>query len=93
MSLMTSFSDNNHTHWGNPRYDDLVLKAMSQPSGSKRKALYDEAQKILLEEDVAVLPIYAGVSHILVSPRLKRYSLNVMSEVYFGDVEFKKEKD
>ena len=87
MNLMTSFSDNNHTHWGNPKYDELILKAMSQPSGPKRKALYDEAQKILLEEEVAVFPVFSGVSHILVSPRLKNYSLNVMSEVYFGDVE------
>ena len=93
MNLMTSFSDNNHTHWGHPKYDELILKAMSQPTGPKRKVLYDEAQRILLEQEAAVFPIYSGVSHILVSPRLKNYPLNVMSEVFFGDVQFKSEEE
>ena len=92
MNLMTSFSDNNHTYWGNKEFDDLILRAMSQPDGPKRQVLYDRAQKILLEKETAVFPIFAGVSHLLLSPRLKRYSLNVMSEVFFGDVEFKEKE-
>ena len=87
MNLMSSFSDNNHTGWKNPKYDDLVLRALSLPNGPVRKQLYDEAQRILVERDTAVFPIFSGVSHILVSPRLKKHSLNVMSEVYFQDME------
>ena len=92
MNLMTSFSDNNHTHWSLEEYDRLILKAMSLPNGSRRQALYDKAQKILLEWEAVVFPLFAGVSHLLISPRLKKYSLNVMSEVYFGNMELKTNK-
>ena len=93
MNLMTSFSDNNHTYWGLEEYDRLILKAMSLPNGSQRQTLYDKAQKILLEREAVVFPLFAGVSHLLISPRLKKYSLNAMSEVYFGDMELETDSE
>ena len=90
MNLMTSFSDNNHTNWKNKQFDDLILKAMSTEDSPQRQALYDRAQKILLEEDVAVFPIFTGVSHILVSPRIKNYPMNVMSYLLFKKIEIAK---
>ena len=92
MDLMTSFSENNHTNWKSGEFDQLVLKAMGAPDGPQRKALYDQAQKILLEEAAAVLPIYRGKKHILVSPRIKHYPMNVMSEVLFREIQFAAEK-
>ncbi len=93
MNLITSFSDNNHTGWKNEKFDKLVLKAMVTPNGYQRKNLYDRAQKILLEEDVVVMPLFSGVSHILISPRIKKYPMNVMSEVLFKEVEFVNQKN
>ena len=87
MNLMTSFSDNNHTNWGNALFDKLVLKAMVLPDSPQRKSLYDKAQKILLEEDVAVFPIFSGVSHMLISSRIKNYPFNVMSEISFEKIQ------
>ncbi|MGI9549166.1 MAG: peptide ABC transporter substrate-binding protein [Bdellovibrionales bacterium] len=87
MSLMTSFSDNNHTHWKNKKFDQLVLQARVSPNGLKRQALYDRAQKILLEEDVVVLPLFQAVKHVLVSSRVKKYPSNRMSEVKFKEME------
>ena len=91
MNLMTSFSDNNHTYWKNKEYDKLILEARSVPDGKKRKKLYDQAQSLLLEKDVAVFPIFSGVAHKLVSSRLKNYPLNVMSETLFQRIEIKNE--
>ena len=90
MNLMASFSDNNHTNWQNKTYDELILKAMTTENGPKRQVLYDQAQKILLEEETAVFPLFASVSHILISPRIKSYPLNVMSYVLFKKIELKK---
>ena len=87
MNLMTSFSDNNHTDWKNKKYDELVLKAMAEEQASERKKLYDQAQKILLEEETAVFPIFTQVSHLLISPRIKNYPLNVMSYILFKNIE------
>ena len=91
MSLITSFSDNNHTNWKNEKFDHLVLKAMVTSNGPQRKKLYDRAQKILLEEDAVAMPLFSGVAHILVSPRIK-YPTNIMSEVLFKKVEFVNQK-
>lgn len=87
MNLMASFSDNNHTNWKNKKYDELILKAMSMEDGPERRALYDKAQKILLEDDSPVFPLFTGVSHILISPRVKNYPMNVMSYVLFKNIE------
>ena len=87
MNLMASFSENNHTGWGHREFDSLVLKAMVVSNGSRRKALYDSAQKILLEKEVPVLPLFSGRSHMLVSSRVKHYPLNVMSYVLFKTIQ------
>lgn len=87
MNLMASFSDNNHTNWKNKTFDKLVLKAMSTEDGPQRQALYNLAQKILVEESAVVLPIFTGVSHILISSRIKKYPMNVMSYVLFKEIE------
>ena len=87
MNLMTSFSDNNHTGWKNKKYDELILQAMTIEEKSQRKKLYDQAQKILLEEETAVFPIFTQVSHLLISPRIKNFPLNVMSYILFKNIE------
>ena len=89
MNLMTSFSDNNHTNWKNKQFDKLVLQAMTTENNSQRQNLYNQAQRILLEEDVVVFPIFSGVSHILISPRIKEYPKNVMSYILFKKIKIK----
>ena len=91
MNLMTSFSDNNHTGWKNKKFDELILQAMTTEEKSERKRLYDQAQKILLEEETAVFPIFTTVSHLLISPRIKKFPLNVMSYILFKNIEIVEE--
>ena len=90
MNLMAGFSDNNHTNWKNEQFDELILKAMTTADGPERKKFYDKAQKILLEEDTAVFPIFTGVSHLLISPRIQNYPKNVMSYILFKKIQIKK---
>ena len=90
MNLMASFSDNNHTNWKNEEFDKLILKAMSTEDGLQRQRLYDRAQTILLEEGTAVFPIFTSVAHILISPRIKNYPMNVMSYILFKKIKIEK---
>ena len=92
MNMMASFSDNNHTNWKNTKFDELILKAMVEEEGPQRQSLYDSAQKILLEEEVVVFPIFSEVKHLLVSPRVKNYPMNVMSYILFKEIELVNEK-
>ena len=91
MNLMTSFSENNHTGWKNKKFDKLIEQAMTTEDSSQRKKLYDQAQKLLLEEETAVFPIFTTVSHLLISPRIKNFPLNVMSYILFKNIEISEE--
>lgn len=90
MSLMLSYSDNNHTYWKNKKYDQLVLKASSVQNKKQRLKLYNQAQKLMIEKYTPVLPIYSGVSHMLISPRIAYYPFNSMTKSPFRKVRFKK---
>ena len=87
LNLMTSYSANNHTNWGNKEYDQLIEKAASELDANKRKQYYSKAQKILAELDVPVAPIYSGVSQALVSKRVKNFPNNSMNRYPFKRVE------
>lgn len=91
VELVTSYSDNNHTKWGNQKFDDLVIKAAAAASDAERSKLYSEAQKILLEEDVAMVPLYTGVGLLLVSERVENYPMNVMWRYEYKNVKLKGE--
>ena len=89
MTLMTSYSENNHTGWGNDQYDSLVEKAGVLLDEKERLKLYIEAQKILVEGEVAVIPIYSAQSHWLISDRVAVFPLNIMGKISFKEVELK----
>ena len=88
MTLMTSYSDNNHTHWNSTRYDKLVEKAAVSSLESERLNLYHQAQKILGEEEVPVIPIYSGQSHWLISNRVAVFPLNGIGKILFKQIKF-----
>ncbi|MGE0009135.1 MAG: ABC transporter substrate-binding protein [Parvibaculaceae bacterium] len=50
----------NDTHWGNERFDKLLVEARAELDEAKRKAMYGEMQKILRDEGGAIIPMYAN---------------------------------
>ncbi|MCS7214135.1 MAG: peptide ABC transporter substrate-binding protein [Candidatus Calescibacterium sp.] len=87
MDLFLSNSGNNHTGFANRQYDELIEKASEELDTEKRVQMYDQAQRILLEQEVAIIPTFWGVS-----ARLKRRNLkieyNPLEVVYLDEVEF-----
>lgn len=87
LNLLTSTSANNHTGWKNAEYDSLISKGISELNSAKRKVHYDKAQKILLEEDVAAVPLYYSIRQYLINPRIVGFKLNPLDQkVYKGVV-------
>jgi oligopeptide transport system substrate-binding protein len=85
MAVLTSYSENNRTRWKSPKYDEIVLKGAGVTDRESRRGLYSEAQKLLVEDEIPVIPLYSSVNHLLVSPRIKNYPVNVMERfVYKG---------
>jgi oligopeptide transport system substrate-binding protein len=46
-----------YTGWQSKPYEELLVKALAEPDEAKRSDLYKQAEKILLNEAVAVIPL------------------------------------
>lgn len=86
MDLMTSYSDNNYSGWGSEQFDKLVESAASLENGPEKQKLYDQAQRILLEEGAPVIPLVTGKQIFLASPRIKKYPYNTMVKRIFKEI-------
>lgn len=89
LNLMTSYSDNNRTRWKNKKYDELIELAATESNREKRRQIYSDAQKLLVEEDVPLVPLYTGVSHHLISDRVEGYPVNILANYRYNEVRIK----
>lgn len=78
-SVFLGNSGNNRTQWKNPKYDQLVVDARSTRDSSLRLKKYNEAQKILLEEDAVLIPLFYEPNMALVRQRVKGLVLNPLN--------------
>jgi oligopeptide transport system substrate-binding protein len=90
INLFVTNGGNNKTKWGNKHYDDLVEKGLSESDPNKRKDIYIEAQKLLDEDEIPIIPIYYYRDEFLISSRVKNYPLNIMYRFYAEDTEIVK---
>jgi oligopeptide transport system substrate-binding protein len=88
MNVFTTASENNYMGWKNARYDALVEKAISTADESSRRRYYLEAQKLLLEDEAVLMPLFLNGHQALVRSELRGVHLNVLDKWYFQNVEF-----
>lgn len=86
LSVFLSESGNNRTSWKSAKYDELVLKARTGKTDAERRELYQKAEKILVEDEVAVLPLYYEPNLVLVKPRVKGFRVNELNYVFLRNV-------
>jgi oligopeptide transport system substrate-binding protein len=82
--LQTGFGIN-QTRYSNPRYDALLAAARPEADVTKRRALLEEAERVLLA-DHPVLPLYFYVNKHLVKPWVRGWTDNVMNVSYSKDL-------
>jgi oligopeptide transport system substrate-binding protein len=56
--VFRSDSSQNDTRWGSPEFDKLVDEAARETDPAKRKELYTQAEKILVEDEAVMIPLY-----------------------------------
>jgi oligopeptide transport system substrate-binding protein len=71
----------NLTGYSNPRYDELLDRAVREADLASRRALLEEAERTMLA-DHPLLPIYFYVNKHLVKPRVEGWADNVMNVQY-----------
>jgi oligopeptide transport system substrate-binding protein len=71
----------NLTGYSNPQYDGLLAEAIRHPDTARRRALLEEAERLMLS-DHPLLPIYFYVNKHLVKPYVRGWADNVVNVQY-----------
>ncbi len=79
LSLFTSDSGNNRTAWKNAKFDEKVNAARYSLDPKTRERLYGETQKLMQEDQAAIVPLYYEPNMALVRPRVKGLELNPLN--------------
>ena len=58
LSLFTSNDGNNRTGWKNPEYDAFIQAAGNEPDVKKRAQDFQEAESLLVNQQVPIIPLY-----------------------------------
>jgi oligopeptide transport system substrate-binding protein len=81
LEVFLTGNPNNYTGASLPRYDALVSRVRRMLPGAERERLIVQAQKILLEEEAIVIPLYHYVQTHMASPGLKGFAVNPYGQV------------
>ena len=71
--------------WDGVGFDGLVARARRMLDQTQRVKLYQEADRMLIEEAV-VLPLVYAMTHMLVKPWIKRFPISPMQDWFLKDV-------
>ena len=65
LDMFMSDSGNNRTGWKNARYDALIREANEQTDSKKREKLFQQAETMLIRDDLPIIPLYfyVGVNY------------------------------
>jgi oligopeptide transport system substrate-binding protein len=75
LDTFLSYSNNNWTHWGDPRFDHLVEKAASTADPLESMRIYRQAEKRAMEA-MPRMPLYFYTKSTLIKPYVKGYYPN-----------------
>ncbi|MDN3015077.1 peptide ABC transporter substrate-binding protein [Paenibacillus sp. BSR1-1] len=84
MDLWVTGGGQNHMDYGNPEFDKLINSAnkeLALKPQDRWKALQD-AEKILLEDDAAIAPLYQRSSNLLVNQKVKGFAHHAFGAEY-----------
>lgn len=70
--VMRSDSIYNYGHWENDEFDQLVDEARLLTDPDERRALYAEAEQLMVVEDAGTMPLYWPIAATLTKPYVSR---------------------
>jgi len=72
--LHSTSVDNNVGGYNNADYDRLIEEARTEQDNGRRMALYQQAEKILVE-DAAIIPLYHAPDYVLTKPYVQGFTI------------------
>jgi oligopeptide transport system substrate-binding protein len=93
LGMFTSYDGNNRTGWKNARYDELIQQANLETDKVKREHLFQAAEKILVADEVPIVPLYFYAGFNFFNPKkvegiypniLDQHPLNAIRRIDMG---------
>ncbi len=85
-TVFHSTSDSNYPRWKNAQFDLLVEEAQASTDHRRRMALYHEADRLLVAEEAAIIPLAYTRQVSLVHPRVQGWWFSLVSHARFADL-------
>ncbi len=82
-------SGTNYTGWKSSEYDNYMEAARSTLDQPSRLTAYAAAEKILLEREVVVLPLFYRKNTVLLNSRVKDFEISPLNYLFFKSVKLK----
>lgn len=90
LEIFRSDSENNSGKYNNPKYDELINKAMGEKDAKTRMGYLYDAEKILIQEDMVIAPQYYRIAHWTYKNYLTgvvNRGIGANTDFYFADID------
>jgi oligopeptide transport system substrate-binding protein len=85
LDMFVTDGGNNQTGWSDPHYDQLLQTSETTPDFTRRMQVLSDMEKILVEDEVPILPIYFNVGISLYYPeKLGGFEPNFVDDHRWG---------
>jgi oligopeptide transport system substrate-binding protein len=93
IDMFVTDGGNNDTNWGDAKYDQMLQLSESSPDPAKRLGILHDMEKILVEDEVPIVPIYFYVGMSLYYPdKLGGFEPNFVDDHRWGNFYLKEKK-
>jgi oligopeptide transport system substrate-binding protein len=86
IDMFVSGGGNNDTNWGDAKYDQMLQDSESTPDPAQRMTILHDMEKILVEDEVPIVPVYFWVGMSLYYPgKLAGFEPNFVDDHRWND--------
>ncbi|MCM2323313.1 MAG: peptide ABC transporter substrate-binding protein [Oligoflexia bacterium] len=87
LGVFSRGNGNEYTRWKSEDYDRILERARSASDAGARLQAYAEAEKFLLQRETVIVPLFYSKNTVLLSDRVKRFSISPLNYLFFKAVE------
>jgi oligopeptide transport system substrate-binding protein len=77
LDMFVTGGGNNQTGWSNAKYDGLIADAGKELDPKRRMQLLQQAERLLIEEELPIMPMYIYVNKGLLSKKVRGWHENI----------------
>jgi oligopeptide transport system substrate-binding protein len=93
IDMFVTDGGNNDTNWDDPKYDQMLQLSESTPDPAQRMNILHDMEKILVEDEVPIVPLYFYVGMSLYYPdKLGGFEPNFVDDHRWGEFYLKDKK-